>query len=173
MLRKPILWFFLLILSVSVTAQPNLQVQGITPSLYLLHKVQPKETWYAIGRLYNLSPKEIAAYNNTDINKGLSIGGALKIPLVASNFSQDGSKAGDEVLVAVYHKVGEGEWMYRVSTNHNKVPVDQLEKWNKINSSQVKAGMNLIVGYVKVKKDQSALAGTAVADLRSITGGVA
>jgi LysM repeat protein len=163
MLQKPILWFFLLILSVSVTAQPNLQVQGTTPSLYLVHRVQPKETWYAIGRLYNLSPKDIATFNNTDISKGLTIGDPLKVPLVTANFSQDGSKAGDEVLVPVYHKVGEGEWMYRVSTNHNKVPVDQLEKWNKISSSQVKAGMNLIVGFIKVKKDQSALAGSAAA----------
>lgn len=162
MLRKPILWFFLLLFSHSLFAQPGLQVQGTTPTLYLLHKVQPKETWYAISRLYNLSPKEIATFNNTEIAKGLTIGESLKVPLVTSNFSQDGTKDNDEVLVPVYHKVAEGEWMYRVSTNHNKVPVDQLEKWNKITSSQVKAGLNLIVGYVKVQKDQSALANAAV-----------
>jgi LysM repeat protein len=162
MLRKPILWFFLLLVSHALLAQPNLQVSGTTPSLYLVHKIQAKETWYAIGRLYNLSPKDIATYNNTDINKGLVIGDDLKIPLVEANFSQDGNKSGDEVLVPVYHRVGEGEWMYRVSTNHNKVPVEQLEKWNKITSNQVKAGLNLIVGFLKVKKDQSALAGTAI-----------
>jgi len=71
MLRKPILWFFLLLVSHALLAQPNLQVSGTTPSLYLVHKIQAKETWYAIGRLYNLSPKDIATYNNTEINKGL------------------------------------------------------------------------------------------------------
>ncbi|ULQ53102.1 LysM peptidoglycan-binding domain-containing protein [Flavihumibacter fluvii] len=165
MSQKPMLWFFLVFVSFPVLAQPNLEVQGTTPTLYLMHKVQAKETWYGIGRMYNLSPKEIAPFNKTDINKGLVIGDGLKIPLVPANFSQDGNKASDEVLVPVYHKVGEGEWMFRVSTNHNKVPVDQLEKWNKISSSQVKAGLKLIVGYLKVKKDQSALAGSSITDI--------
>lgn len=165
MVQKPLLWFVLLMFSNTLFAQPSLQVQGSTPSLFLSHKVQPKETWYAIGRMYNLSPKEIAVFNNTDLNKGLTIGDVLKIQLVTANFSQDGNKSADEVLVPVYHKVAEGEWMYRVSTNHNKVPVDQLEKWNKISSSQVKAGLNLIVGFLKVKKDQSALASSAAGDL--------
>lgn len=165
MLRKPLLWFLLMIISGYLFAQPSLQVQGTTPALYLVHKVQAKETWYAIGRTYNLSPKDIAPFNNTDLNKGLTIGDALKIPLVPGNFSQDGSKGSDEVLVPVYHRVSDGEWMYRISTNHNKVPVDQLEKWNKITSSQVKAGLNLIVGYLKVKKEQSALVSSSVSDI--------
>jgi LysM repeat protein len=158
MVIKPILWIFLFCLSGSVFAQPVFQVQGVTPGLYLSHKVQARETWYAIGRMYNLSPKDIAAYNGTDISKGLTIGEALKIPLNTTNFSQDGNKAADEVLVPVYHKVAEGEWMYRISTNHNKVAVEQLEKWNKISSNQVKAGLNLIVGYMKLKKDPNAVA---------------
>jgi LysM repeat protein len=140
-------------------------VKGITPSLYLVHKVQPKETWYSIGRLYNISPKEIAPFNNTDINKGLGIGQEVKIPLVAGNFTQDGDKAADEVLVPVQYLVKEGEWMFRVSANNNKVPLEKLEEWNKINRNQVKAGMNLVVGFLKVKKDQSALAGRSASDV--------
>ncbi|GAO42947.1 LysM peptidoglycan-binding domain-containing protein [Flavihumibacter petaseus] len=158
MLKRPILSIVFVILTCVVRAQGTLQVQGITPDLYLLHKVQPKETWYSIGRTYNLPPKEIGTYNKTDINSGLSVGQTVKIPLVGGNFVQTTAKANDEALVPVYHTVKEGEWMYRVSTNHNKVPVDQLESWNNIKSNQVKSGMNLIVGYLKVKKDQSALA---------------
>lgn len=165
MLQKPLLWILLMVTSFSSTAQNNLQVLGSTPTLYLMHTVQAKETWYSVGRMYNLNPKDIPPFNNTDMSKGLVIGQSVKIPLTATNFSQDGNKAGDEVLVPVYYKVLEGEWMFRVSTNHNKVPLEQLEKWNNINRNQVKPGMNLVVGYLKVKKDQSALAGTAVADV--------
>jgi hypothetical protein len=58
----------------------------------------------------------------------------------------------------VYHIIQEKEWMYRISVNHNKVPIPSLEKWNNITKDQVKAGMHLIVGYLKVKTALSALA---------------
>lgn len=158
MLKTP---FLCLVLAFSITeavAQPSLQVQGTGTDLYLNHKTEAKETWYSIGRTYNLPPKEIGSYNSKDINAGLSVGQLVKIPLTTVNFSQNDQKAADEVLVPVYHKVKEGEWMFRVSTNHNKVPIESLERWNNINRNQVKAGMDLIVGYLKVKKDQSVLA---------------
>lgn len=158
MLKKPFLCALLAFSFLSGYTQPSLQVQGAGSALYLNHKAEAKETWYSIGRTYNLSPKDIGAYNDKDINAGLAIGQVVKIPLTAANFSQNDAKAGDEVLVPVYHTVKEGEWMFRISTNHNKVPIESLEKWNHITRNQVKAGMTLVVGYLKVKKDQSALA---------------
>lgn len=168
MLQKPFLWILFLFFFVSASAQPSLQVQGKTPELYLVHKVQPKETWYSLGRLYNISPKEIAPFNGTDMNKGLSVGQAIKVPLVKANFSQDKNKAADETLVPVYYLVKEGEWMFRVSTNHNKVAIEKLEDWNNLNRNQVKAGLNLVVGYLKVKKDLSALATANAADYAQV-----
>lgn len=151
--------FIIFFLSHALFAQSgDLMVQGVSPKLYLSHHVAAKENWYSIGRLYNISPKELASFNNASINKPLSIGQALKIPLGASNFSQDGNKAADEVFVPVYHIVQEKEWMYRISQNNNKVPIENLEKWNNVGKDQVKAGMQLVVGFLKVKKDQSSLA---------------
>lgn len=158
MFWKPICWIGLLFCSITALGQASLQVQGNSPSLFLIHKVQPKETWFSMGRLYNLAPKEIGAFNGKEISSSLSIGQQIKIPLTDLNFEQSGNKTSDEVLVPLYHSVKEGEWMFRVSTNHNKVPIEQLEKWNNISRNQVKAGLNLIVGYLKVKKDQSSLA---------------
>lgn len=147
-------------LSTSLKAQ-QLMVQGAAPKLHLVHTVTAKETWYSIGRLYNISPKELAPYNNLKMDAPLSIGQSLKVPLQAINFSQDGSKAGDEVLVPVYHTVQEKEWMYRISQNFNKVPVEKLEQWNKLTNNDIRPGMQLIVGYLKVKAGQSALASSA------------
>jgi LysM repeat protein len=158
----PILTIVSLFLSGFVWAQPSLEVKGSTPDLYLQHKVEPKETWFSVGRLYNLHPRDIAPFNNTDLNNGLKIGQDLKIPLRAANFSQDEKKAADEVLVPVYHVVAEGEWMFRVSTNHNKVALEKLEKWNGITRNQIRPGMKLVVGFLKVKPAQSALASKAV-----------
>ncbi|MFT3824666.1 MAG: LysM peptidoglycan-binding domain-containing protein [Chitinophagaceae bacterium] len=139
-------------------SQEDLQVQGATPNLYIAHTVVAKETWYSVGRLFNQVPKDIAAFNNTGMDKPLVIGQSLKIPLTNANFSQDGKKAADEVFVPVQHIVQEKEWMYRVGQNYNKISVETLEKWNNIKNDQLRVGMKLTVGYLKVKPGQSALA---------------
>lgn len=136
----------------------ELLIQGQTGKLYLEHTVVAKENWYSIGRLYNISPKEVAPYNKLTMAQPLTIGQQLEIPLTAVNFSQNGLKAPTETLVPLYHIIQEKEWMYRISVNHNKVPIANLEKWNNINKDQVKAGMHLIVGFLKVKTALSALA---------------
>ncbi len=132
-------------------AQTDFIVQGTSPDLYLAHTVTAKQTWYSIGRLYNLTPKELTSYNQLAIDKPLAIGQSIKIPLQSVNFSQDGHKALDETFVPVYHIIQEREWLYRISMNHNKVPVERLEKWNNVDKDNAKAGMPLIVGYLKVK----------------------
>ena len=157
----------------------ELIIQGQTGKLYLTHTVHPKDNWYSIGRLYNISPKVIAPFNNLTLDKSLSIGEQVEIPLTAVNFSQDGQKLAAESLVPVYHIIQEKEWMYRISVNHNKVPIANLEKWNHINGDQIKAGMRMIVGYLKVKTALSALAsGDGGASVAAVTpvpaaGGVA
>lgn len=145
----------------SAIAQSGLNIQGASPDLHLSHTISTKDTWYSIGRLYNINPKEAATYNGTTIDKPLSIGQQIKIPLTSANFSQNGSKNADEVFVPLYHTVQPKEWMYRISVNHNKVPIETLEKWNNISRDNATAGTRLIVGYLKVKQGQSALASGA------------
>jgi hypothetical protein len=149
-------WFVLG--SVAVMAQQEIQVQGSSPDLYLSHTIVAKETWFSIGRLYNLTPREIAAYNKSNLTEVLKLGQVLKIPLTADNFSQDGQRAADEVFVPVKYTVQPKEWMYRISQNHNKVPIASLETWNNVKNDQLREGMHLIVGYLKVRTGQSPLA---------------
>jgi rare lipoprotein A (peptidoglycan hydrolase) len=54
------------------------------------------------------------------------------------------------------------EGLYRVSMTYNKVPLDVLKKWNKLSGDAVSTGTKLIVGYLKVSKDQSPLASQAI-----------
>ena len=136
----------------------ELLVQGQTGNLYLQHNVAAKENWYSIGRTYNLPPRDLVVYNKRALTQPLSIGQVLQIPLTSVNFSQNGVKTAAESLVPLYYIIQEKEWMYRISVNHNKVPIPNLEKWNNINKDQVKAGMHIIVGYLKVKTALSALA---------------
>ena len=149
---------YLLCAQLGYAQNNDLQIGGVSPNLYVMHTVQAKENWYSIGRIYNVSPKQLAPYNALNLDKALAVGQTLKVPLTAENFSQNGSKNADEVFVPVHHTIQEKEWLYRVSVNYNKVPIENLEKWNNINKDQAKAGLTIIVGYLKVKANQSALA---------------
>lgn len=107
------------------------------------HTVAPKETFYSLGRLYNVSPKEIAAFNSVEMEKGLTIGQTIHVPLNAQNFSQQATTGHP-----VYYVVGEKEGLYRVSVNNNKVLMANLRKWNDLKSDAISAGQRLIVGYL-------------------------
>jgi hypothetical protein len=148
-----------LVFSLRSQSQPHLLVvAGVPGRLFVEHIVDAKENWYSVGRLYNISPKEIAPFNGATLSKPLEIGEHLKIPLTSLNFSQTGLKAAGESLIPVYHTIQPKEWMYHISVQYNKVPIENLEKWNHITRDQAKSGMQLIVGYLKVKTALSALA---------------
>jgi len=149
---------FFLLTSFSFSQSHELKVHGENGKLYLVHKVIAKENWYSVGRIYNASPKEIAPYNGLTLEHPLGIGQELKIPLSHINFSQDGKKNTDETFVPVYHELQANETLSHVSAMYDKVPVEALMKWNKIKKDGAKDGMQLVIGYVKVKTSLSYLA---------------
>lgn len=149
----------LLLIPFCATAQnKTLLTWGTSPDMYINHKVAPKENYYSIGRIYNIGPKEIAPYNNLQLESGLSLGQLIKIPLTNSNFFQSGNADADEIFVPVYYALKDKEGLYRVAQNHNGLPLETLKQWNNIKGETVKKGTVLIVGYLKVKKELSALA---------------
>jgi len=124
-------------------AQNELVVHNSDKGLYLLHTVAPKENYYSIGRLYNVSPKEIEAMNALDMNKGLNIGQSIKIPLTSTNYTQVSEKGR-----GLYYVVGDKEGLYRVSLKNNKVLMANLRKWNHLATDNITTGQKLIVGYL-------------------------
>lgn len=133
---------------------------------YLDHTIGAKENFYSIGRIYNISPRVYAPYNNIDLNAPLSIGQNLRIPLNEVNFYQGGSSNENEVFVPLYHVVKAGENLPRIADIF-RADTERLTTWNNLSSQSVKAGQRLIVGYLKVDKNLSSLASMAQA-VRSI-----
>ncbi|RYF85848.1 MAG: LysM peptidoglycan-binding domain-containing protein, partial [Chitinophagaceae bacterium] len=111
--------------------------------MYVVHTVSPKENFYSLGRLYNIPPKDIATFNNLEMERGLNVGQVVNIPLGAANFTQDKATGHP-----IYYVVGEKEGLYRVSVNNNKVLMANLRKWNNLSSDAISAGQRLIVGYL-------------------------
>lgn len=151
---KKLLFAIVFFYATSVIAQKNnVVVEGITPNLYLTHIVVPKESFYSIGRMYNQAPNAIATFNHTKLDKGLAVGQTLKIPLTSMNFEVAGTPPADEVLVPVYHIVSKNETLFRIGTNHT-TPIENLRKWNNLSSDNIEIGNALIVGNLRVKKEQ-------------------
>lgn len=140
-----------------------LMIEGSSPDFHLKHTVGPKENYYSIGRLYNVSPSlNIAPFNNLKLADGLKIGQVIMIPLVESNFSQDANKDDDESLVPVFYVTAVKKPLYQIGQLFNNVSSASLKKWNKLSGDQAPEGSKLIIGYLKVKTDLSALASSRV-----------
>jgi LysM repeat protein len=157
--------YFLLVLSIlfvnnSFSQKGPLMVEGTLPNIYLSHKVIAKENYYSIGRLYNVQPKELATYNKLNLEKGLSIGVSIKIPL-KENFTQQPSVDTSEALVPLYHVVLPKETLSKISVSF-KLPPATLKKLNNLKTDAVTNGSKLIVGYLKVIKSQSAFAKSGI-----------
>lgn len=139
-------------------------VEGNSSDHYITHTTAPKENYYSIGRMYNISPRVYAPYNGLSVDApgGLGIGQVLKIPLNELNFSQDGTAEPGEVFVPLYYRTTARTPLSSISSVFKNVPVENLQAWNRISGENVFAGTTLIVGYLKVKSDLSPLAKSAV-----------
>lgn len=97
----------LLALTARAQAQhSDLIAQRDAAGLFINHQVAPKENFYSIGRLFNISPKVIAPFNGLTLEGGLTIGQIIKIPLKDQNFTSTKTVAAGEVLVPVYRMDG-------------------------------------------------------------------
>jgi len=142
-MKKSILLAAIFIISFLANAQNELLVQSSAKGLFLNHTVVAGENFYSVGRLFNIPAKEIATYNQLDMNKGLMIGQVLRIPLGKGNFTQAKSNGR-----AVYYVVGPGEGLYRVSVRNSNVLMASIRKWNHLTSDQISTGQKLIIGYL-------------------------
>lgn len=120
------------------------------------HKVGPKETLFSIGRLYNVNPKELAAFNNISPETAVKIGQVLKIPNT-TNSTDAGPKPSttastkttsvEEKGKPIYHKVQKKETLFQISSKYPGASVEKIKKWNKLTGDGVNEGANLIVGW--------------------------
>jgi hypothetical protein len=133
-----------LIFGFSLNAQQGeLLIKKGTGGAYLEHKTAPKEGLFPLGRKYNVHPRHLAAFNQLDFNKGLSIGQLIKIPLTDTNFNQQTAKG-----IPVYYKTTGNESLANISIKNNKVSLSNLRSWNHLTDDHIPADTKLIIGYL-------------------------
>jgi len=77
--------------SLLISAQ-HLKIEKEKSLLYITHKVVAKQTLYSLGRMYYLTPKEIASANKLSDDAVLLIGQELKIHLKKSKLITNTTK---------------------------------------------------------------------------------
>lgn len=144
---KKLILFFLsaIIFQLAQAQREDLFVKSSNQGLYLEHKVGAKQGLFAIGRLYNVHPKHIAAFNKMDLNAGLSIDQVLRIPLTDTNFIQKGYTG-----TPVYYRVGNtGETLQKISSVTKNVPTQLIKEWNNLKGDIPRSGVKLVVGFLQ------------------------
>ena len=78
MLRLIVLFIFFGFISLTaIAAIVSIGVENLNGKKTIVHKLEPKETYFSLGRKYNVSPQSIIQFNS---NKSLQIGAIVKIP---------------------------------------------------------------------------------------------
>jgi LysM repeat protein len=129
---------FALITSFSIFTTPvdSVGKETINGKVYVLHKVELKETLYGISKRYGTTVEAILQQNPT-ADGGLEVGQIIKVPYVSSP-KKITSASGNK------HIVTEKETLYSVARLYG-ITVDELRQMNKLTSDALSIGQELIV----------------------------
>ena len=148
---------FLFAVQFATAQKKDLMLKSSDKGLYLEHKVVARESFFSIGRLYNLHPKHLASFNKLDMTKGIFIDQVMRIPLTDTNFIQQGNSG-----TPVYYKTADNEGLAKISSINNNVTLANLRNWNNLNNDNLSSGTKLIVGFLKTTEIPSVTITTVV-----------
>lgn len=128
--KRLIIAFSLLYYSAFLSYASDVDSIGIKreeSGIYVLHRVDPQETLYALSRRYGTSVESIVE-NNQITGNSLSVGLVLRIPW------QHG----------LTHVVQTAETLYSISKKY-EIGLDDIKSWNQLTDSYVRAGDTLVL----------------------------
>ncbi|MFD2871851.1 LysM peptidoglycan-binding domain-containing protein [Mucilaginibacter ximonensis] len=143
----------------------SIGIENLDGKKVILHKLDPKDNYYSIGRRYNVKPGEIIKFNN---NAPLKIGGIIKVPTnrsflettkpavvqqaskpvsappaqqqpIAKPDTQPSQSPTNSGLAAQQYKVSAGETLYSIAKRFNST-VEELTKLNNLTNTTVTPG---------------------------------
>lgn len=114
----------------------SLGIETINGKVFVIHKVDEKETLYSISRRYHASVDEIRQFNAGAAN-GLEIGQILKVPYTPKQ--KTGVPPG-----ATIHKVAPKETLFSIAKTYN-VSLDDIKNWNNLTDNALSVGQELVI----------------------------
>ncbi|WP_239021047.1 LysM peptidoglycan-binding domain-containing protein [Pontibacter arcticus] len=144
------------------TALPDsVGIERKNGKVFVQHKVEPKETLYALSRKYNVPVAKIVE-SNPSVQNSINVGQIVLIPrktpaaspattaaktpaanttvATASNRTFTVNDNGDKL-----HTVAAKQTLFSLSKMYN-VSVDDIKRWNNITDNSINVGASIIVG---------------------------
>lgn len=118
-----------------LTPVDSIGVETVNGKTFVIHKVDEKETLFAISRRYKVTVDAILEFNK-EAEKGLEIGQIIKVPYAP----RPTIKAADGVI----HTVEAKETMYSISRKYG-VTADEIKQWNNLADNTLSIGQTLVV----------------------------
>lgn len=122
------------------TARDSIGVENNNGKKLIVHQIVAKDTYYSVGRRYNVSPKDIMAFNE---NKYLQIGVIIKIPTNLPWGSTPGTPT-----VSTITDGGIVEYTVKAKDNLNAIAEKYGTTVNEIKKLNNLKGNNLSIGQV-------------------------
>jgi LysM repeat protein len=113
----------------------SIGVETVNGKTFVIHKVDEKETLFAISRRYKVSVDAILEFNQ-EAEKGLEIGQIIKVPYTPKQTV----KTGDGIV----HTVEAKETMYSISRKYGVSP-DEIKQWNNLTDNTLSIGQSLVI----------------------------
>lgn len=130
--------------SAALQARPLIDSVGVenqNGKKIILHKLEAKETYYAIARKYNVKPQAVIQFNN---NVALHPGDIIKVPtdrpfLQAATQAQPQTNAAVEGGTVIQYKVAQHEYLFGIAKRFGTT-VEDIKKLNNLKSDVLAPG---------------------------------
>lgn len=124
---------------------------------YIIHKVEPKETIYALSKKYDVTISDIIAHNEGLESGVLPIGSFIRIP--KNKEVEEAPLVTDEIdgtedSKYIYHKIKTGETLYSISARYNAKPNEVQMANGSVNASDLPLGYLVRIPKSSIKKSK-------------------
>jgi LysM repeat protein len=125
-------------------AYDSLGIETVNGKIFVVHRVEEKETLYGISKRYGTTVDAIVQYN-PDAASGLGTGQILKVPYTKPTTNRTTTTptpaAGRGGFI---HVVATRETMFSISKAYG-VTVDELKQWNNLTDNALSPGQELVI----------------------------
>ncbi len=129
----------LVLISFALSAEvpkDSVGVETINGKLFVIHRVDEKETLFAISKRYRTTV-DVVLEHNKEAQDGLEIGQILKVPYTAPTRNVRPTDG-------LTHEVESKETMFSISKKYG-VSVDDIKKWNNLTDNSLSIGQQLVI----------------------------
>jgi LysM repeat protein len=132
------------------TLRDSIGIENQDGKKVILHRLEPKDNYYSVGRRYNIKPSVIIQFNG---NASLRVGQVIKVPTEQS-FVSSAPQSTTAIATntgntadATEYKVSVGETLYAISRRFN-VKVEDIISQNNLKSNSLTPGQLLKIKQI-------------------------